>query len=297
MAHYGTLADYHFTEAADDIRGADLFGDDDRKLGEIKDVIFDHQSGDIHYLVVDTGKRKVAVPAEHVFRTVEDEDSFVVDMTRSQFESLPDFRGEDLQSESRWNDFHKRQEASLADWRKQMENKYREGGWHESPVQHRRGSTHNITPEPEDTAEARAVEGDWPRGSLGEDVEETGDISDIGESELTPRRIAGKFTDTMQGPQKIYMHPESAVEEENPERFTTGSEGRPGMIWRERTGDRGDALDTRREAAEERRALDRPSGRFAPSERWRGFEQLLRKNRVDITAKCPSCAPAKDKAA
>jgi PRC-barrel domain len=35
----------------------------------------------------------------------------------------------------------------------------------------------------------------------------------------------------------------------------------------------------------------------ARSLRWRRFEDLLRKNRVDIQAKCPSCAPAKDKVA
>src|SRR5436189_96431 len=32
-------------------------------------------------------------------------------------------------------------------------------------------------------------------------------------------------------------------------------------------------------------------------ERWRAFEENLRKNRVDVTASCRSCSPAKDRAA
>lgn len=35
----------------------------------------------------------------------------------------------------------------------------------------------------------------------------------------------------------------------------------------------------------------------ARSRRWAGFEELLKRNRVDVTAKCPSCAPAHDNVA
>jgi hypothetical protein len=31
------------------------------------------------------------------------------------------------------------------------------------------------------------------------------------------------------------------------------------------------------------------------SQRWSRFEDLLRKNRVDIEAKCAQCTPAKDR--
>jgi uncharacterized protein YrrD len=37
------------------VRGSHLYGLNDDKLGKIEDVIFDHSSGDIHYVVVDTG--------------------------------------------------------------------------------------------------------------------------------------------------------------------------------------------------------------------------------------------------
>jgi sporulation protein YlmC with PRC-barrel domain len=39
------------------------------------------------------------------------------------------------------------------------------------------------------------------------------------------------------------------------------------------------------------------SGDTARSRRWASFEELLKRNRVDVTAKCPSCAPAKNNVA
>jgi uncharacterized protein YrrD len=55
MPHYGRLGNYQFGQTAEDIRGAALYGLNDEKLGKIDDVIFDHSSGDIQYVVVDTG--------------------------------------------------------------------------------------------------------------------------------------------------------------------------------------------------------------------------------------------------
>ena len=69
MAHYGTLRDYRFTdidEATDDIRGSKVYGFNDEKLGKIDDVIFDHATGQIRYVVIDTGggcpSKKFIVP-------------------------------------------------------------------------------------------------------------------------------------------------------------------------------------------------------------------------------------------
>ncbi len=55
MAHYGLLGSHHLHEATEDIRGSKLYGLNDEKLGKIDDVIFDHSSGDIRYVVADTG--------------------------------------------------------------------------------------------------------------------------------------------------------------------------------------------------------------------------------------------------
>ena len=45
MPHYGILRE-HKLEEVDDVRGADVYGVNDEKLGTIDDVIFDHSSGD-----------------------------------------------------------------------------------------------------------------------------------------------------------------------------------------------------------------------------------------------------------
>jgi sporulation protein YlmC with PRC-barrel domain len=52
---YTTLRDYRFGRDIDDIRGSSVYGADDEKIGKIDDVVFDSNSGQIRYLVVDTG--------------------------------------------------------------------------------------------------------------------------------------------------------------------------------------------------------------------------------------------------
>lgn len=59
MAHYGTLKDFRVADAAEDIRGSHLYGLEDEKLGKIDDVIFDHSTGNIRYVVVDTLRKAV----------------------------------------------------------------------------------------------------------------------------------------------------------------------------------------------------------------------------------------------
>src|SRR2546425_8855819 len=66
MSHYGMLKEQRVSAAAEDIRGAKLYGLNDEKLGKIDDVIFDHSTGLIRYVVVDTGgllkTKKVNIP-------------------------------------------------------------------------------------------------------------------------------------------------------------------------------------------------------------------------------------------
>ena len=70
MVHYGTLRDFRFSNDADDIRGATLYSSNDEKLGKIDDVIFDHESGGIKYVVADTGgwlhSHRFMVPADRI---------------------------------------------------------------------------------------------------------------------------------------------------------------------------------------------------------------------------------------
>jgi hypothetical protein len=134
MAQYGLLGDYRFTEAAEDIRGSKLYGLNDEKLGKIDDVIFDHSTGDISYVVVDTGgwlsTKKFIVPAERLRMSAKHEDDFAVDLSKAQIEKFPPYEEAHLESEERWKDY---------------ENRYR-AQWKSDPVMHRAETDRNITP-------------------------------------------------------------------------------------------------------------------------------------------------------
>jgi sporulation protein YlmC with PRC-barrel domain len=100
MAHYGTLKDTRVTDSADDIRGSHLYGLNDEKLGKIDDVIFDHSTGNIRYVVVDTGgwlsTKKFLVPAEGVRSSTKHEKDFEASLDTRQFESFPPYKASGL---------------------------------------------------------------------------------------------------------------------------------------------------------------------------------------------------------
>jgi sporulation protein YlmC with PRC-barrel domain len=137
MAHYGTLQDYRFTDADaahDDIRGSKIYGRDDEKLGKIDDVIFDHSSGAIRYVVVDTGgwlsSKKFIIPADRLRSSAEHEDDFRIGLSKQQVENFPPYNESDVNDEDKWADY---------------ENKYR-SRWETGPVMHRAETDRNITP-------------------------------------------------------------------------------------------------------------------------------------------------------
>jgi hypothetical protein len=134
VSHYGLLRDYQFHESAEDIRGATLYGRQDDKLGKIEDVIFDHSTGDIRYVVVDTGgwlkSKKFLVPANRLRSSATHENDFTSDLTKQQVESFPPYNEIDLSSEEKWNDY---------------EGRYR-SKWETGPVMHRAETDRNITP-------------------------------------------------------------------------------------------------------------------------------------------------------
>jgi sporulation protein YlmC with PRC-barrel domain len=137
MAHYGTLQDFRFSDpqaASEDIRGAHVYGRNDDKLGKIDDVIFDHSSGAIRYIVVDTGgwlaSHKFLVPPQQLGQSARHKGDFTIDLDKKQIESFPPYRAADIASEDRWRDYEDRYQAA----------------WMNGPVQHRKGSDHNVTP-------------------------------------------------------------------------------------------------------------------------------------------------------
>lgn len=134
MAQCGMLRDYRFRDAAEDIRGSKLYGLNDEKLGKIDDVIFDHSSGTVHYVVVDTGgwlsTKKFIVPAERLRCPAEHKEDFAVDLTKEQVESFAPYNEADLESDQQWADYERRYRSK----------------WETNPVMHRAESNRNITP-------------------------------------------------------------------------------------------------------------------------------------------------------
>src|SRR5215475_12675324 len=134
MAHYGILRNAAISDTAEDIRGSHLYGTNDEKLGKIDDVVFDHTSADIRYVVVDTGgwltSKKFIVPAEQLHSSAKHEDDFEVSLTKQQIENFPPYNESDLESESKWNSY---------------EGKYL-AKWVAHPVMHRAETDRNITP-------------------------------------------------------------------------------------------------------------------------------------------------------
>ena len=134
MSHYGRLGSYQFSNTAEDIRGAALYGLNDDKLGKIDDVIFDHSTGNIRYVVVDTGgwlkSKKFIVPAERLRPSSKHDDDFACGLTKQQVESFPPYNESDLKSQEQWADYEGRYRAK----------------WETSPVMHRAETDRNITP-------------------------------------------------------------------------------------------------------------------------------------------------------
>jgi sporulation protein YlmC with PRC-barrel domain len=162
MAHYGILREARVADAIDDIRGSHLYGLNDEKLGKIDDVIFDHSTGVIRYVVVDTGgwlaTKKFIVPADGLRASSQHNDDYEVRLNKRQIEGFPPFQESDLDSETKWTAY---------------EGRYR-SKWVADPVMHRAETDRNITPTSQQTsgniasqAAAAEVHGEGPGYATG----------------------------------------------------------------------------------------------------------------------------------
>ncbi len=97
----GMLGNYRFGNLAEDIRSSKLYGLNDDKLGKTEDVTFEHATGNICYLVVDTGgwlcTKKFIVPAHRIVASVAHKDDFAANLTKHRIESFPPY------GSSTWN--------------------------------------------------------------------------------------------------------------------------------------------------------------------------------------------------
>ena len=179
MTHYGTLGDYRFNDeqqATDDVRGSKVYGFGDEKLGKIDDVIFDHATGQISYVVVDTGgwlsSKKFIVPPQALQPSVDHDNDFRIDLSQDQIESLPPYNESDLKSDEKWADYDGRYRSQ----------------WKTSPIMHRVATDRNITPTTQQQIDAGS-------GRLSSDEEET-------VSEVTPMRTETSLGVDPSGPSR-----------------------------------------------------------------------------------------------
>jgi sporulation protein YlmC with PRC-barrel domain len=198
MAIYANLKDYSFESAVDDIRGSDVYGTNNEKLGKVKDVIFDRDSGDLQYVVIDAAgwltTGMFLVPAREIMDNVEGDSHFRVNLTREQIERLPAYREDELRDETKWRDYERRYQAA-----RELK---------ADPVLHREGSTHTITPDPDEmpasssgssgvqTSSPRPIAMDEPRFGATSDSEDAAHTAHLGVGPQTGHRRAEKRTET-----------------------------------------------------------------------------------------------------
>jgi sporulation protein YlmC with PRC-barrel domain len=138
MPHYGVLHEYKLEEV-DDVRGAEVYGVNDEKLGTINDVIFDHSTGEIRYIVLKTsailGKRYM-VPANRISPYGHHDDKFYAELDKDRLEMLPEFNDDRLKSATDWSDYEK-------DYEKR---------WNDGAVMYNKDTGRIITPAPQEQA-------------------------------------------------------------------------------------------------------------------------------------------------
>jgi len=106
MKHYATLRDYQFDTDVDDIRGATLYGEGGEKLAKIDDVVFEHGTGNIEYLVANEGHgRRLLVPVSEVRTAITSDRDFDSDLTRADMDRLPPFDDKILNHDEEWNNY------------------------------------------------------------------------------------------------------------------------------------------------------------------------------------------------
>jgi hypothetical protein len=192
MAHCGSLGTQRLSGDIRDIRGAPVRGSDGAKLGKVDDVIFDHDTMEIGYLVVDgggwLGAESFLLPADRVSGDENHEDGLATGVTREQIKDSPQYDGKSLRSGDEW---------------KKYEKEFKQY-WEEGPVMHMKGSDRIVTP----------LEGPvFPKAdSIGEESDGTSPPLDV--AKLFPERISEVFSDPAPGAGKVTLRPKTAARAE-----------------------------------------------------------------------------------
>ena len=294
MPHYGLLHD-HKMEDIDDLRGAEVYGVNDEKLGTIDDVIFDHSSGEIRYIVLKTGGllsgKRVMVPANRVEPYGNHDDKFYAELDKERLEMLPEFNDDKLKTEGDWAQFEKNYEER----------------WNDGTVMYNKDTGRIITPP---TNEQVQPAGGQPlsqqaRESLNRDFtpqrmgkrDELWGVGDsgTGKTTLRPKKasIAGREDASRENPNPLPHQTTREVEgvmstdflvSSSPESSTQEAIREPGVY----------KVDPIVETEQGAGPVDRQD--VNRGRRWDDFQQNLRARRNRIVVDCPHCA-SQDKAA
>lgn len=280
MTHYGMLRETRF-EDVDDIRGAEVYGVNDEKLGKIDDVIFDHSSGDIRYVVVDTGgwltSKKFLVPALRIQPYGKQEDKFYAELDKERIRMLPEYDEKSLKSETEWSDY---------------ENRY-EQGWESGTVMYNQRTGRIVTPP------AQEVEG-TRTSALGEQGKQSL------RRDFTPERLGKRdeFWGVAPSGDDVTLRPkkpsvagrEDAIlaQQERESRREAGSMPPEGSRVPDTEGLREPGVYRVEAVPEEEKEsdLNEPlNANYGP--RFIGFQRKLREGRDRVVGDCPLCGSQK----
>lgn len=190
MTHYGSLGTQAVSEDVRDIRGTDVRGADNAKLGEVLDVIVDHETMEIRYVVMDSGGWLEAgtflLPANRMSADETDENNLTAGVTRQQIHNSPQYDKRALQSEDEWKTYEREFK------------KY----WDEEPIMHMKDSYRIITPEEPISGQATSA------GEIRQSDRE------LNPANLFPERMTQVFSDPAPNSGKVTLRPKSVVRAE-----------------------------------------------------------------------------------
>jgi len=194
MAHLGSLGTQSVSGDVHDIRGTIVRGSDGVELGKVDDVLFDHDTMEIRYLVVDGAgwleAETFLLPADLVFTDENHEDGLATGVTKEQIENSPQYKRWASRSGDNW-------EKYLRQFKKY---------WEEDPIIHMKDSYRIVTPLPSDVPEST--------GSNSAAQGKNDGVKPVNLTKLFPDRLIPVFTDPAPGGGKVTLRPKSAARAE-----------------------------------------------------------------------------------
>lgn len=316
MPHYGILGEQRF-ENIEDVRGTEVYGVNDEKLGTIDDVVFNHSSGNIRYIVLKTGglfsRKRVMVPVNRIQPYGNHTDKFYAELDKERLEMLPEFNDEALKSEKGWDDYEKEHAKR----------------WNDGTVMYNKDTGHIVTP-PADQVTAtgsgqlnqearRSLERDFTPQRLGSQQDDLLGVggSQSGKTTLHPQRasIAGQEDvasgSSREGTKAMAANPEfntgqhsESVKEtmREPGIYKADVTSAPAIPTREVMNPVGGEIRYPAETQNDRvKEAMREPGVYVIEDtdtdrgsklgsRWSGFQERLRSRRGNIVVDCPHCA-------